>query len=57
MTYIEVQYNEDEQQWVATSVSDGSRVHRCSHEDYNALLDEVSGWSRLLQAEVRVIKD
>ncbi len=55
MTYIEVKYDETEQKWVATSVSDGARVHRCSHEDHNTLLDEVSGWSRLLQAEVREI--
>lgn len=55
MTYIEVEYNAGEQQWVATSISDGVRVHRCANEDCNLLLDDVSDWSRLLQAEVRII--
>lgn len=56
MTYIEVKYDTVEQKWVAMSVSDGDRVHRCAHEDREVLLDEVSNWSRLLQAEVRIIK-
>lgn len=58
MTYIEVKYDSAEQRWVATSVhSDDSRVRRCDDKDYNLLIDEAGNWGRLLQAEVRVIKD
>lgn len=56
-TIIEVEYSDSEQRWVATTVSDGVRIARCSHEDLNELLDEVSAWKRLFQAEVRIIRD
>jgi len=55
MTYIEVAYLEE--QWVATTVCDGTRKVRCVNSDSNLLLNEVSDWARLYQAEVRVIED